>query len=73
MGAALPFALEILTALPGLIKAGIDITALLSSSTKALNTMQAEDRGPTDAEWDALHAALKPLEDSIQAAHRDVP
>jgi len=57
MPAALAFAMQALTLLPGLIQAGADVLALIQSTTTAMQAMHAEGRDPTQAEWDALKAA----------------
>ena len=65
--AALYYALQVLQAIPTLIAAGQNISGLVSQSTTALNAMIAEKRNPSDAEWDALNAAIKALRDQLHA------
>lgn len=62
------YALQVLQALPTLIAAGQNIANLVSQSSAALNAMIAEKRNPSDAEWDALNAAIKALRDQLHAA-----
>lgn len=64
---ALPFAIQLLTSLPSLIQAGVDITNLVSDSTEKLKSMQAENRDPTPAEWDELNARIKSLRGELHA------
>lgn len=63
MGAssAIDLAIEVLTALPSLVTAGEEALALMNSTTASLRAMQAENRDPTDAEWDAVHAVIATL------------
>lgn len=61
MGAALPFAIQLLSALPALIKAGMDVTALIQDSTAKIRVMEAEKRDPTPQEWSELNAKIKAL------------
>lgn len=67
MPAIAAFAIQILTALPSLIKAGIDITTLVSDSTAKLEKMQAEKRDPTPEEWADLNSRIKALRDELHA------
>lgn len=64
---AIGFAIQLLTALPSLVKAGMDITALVQDSTAKLNQMQAEKRDPTPEEWDDLNAKIKALREELHA------
>lgn len=66
MPAAL-FAIQLLEALPGLIIAGQNVVNLIESSTAAFKLMVAENREPTDAEWDALNAATAALQAQLHA------
>lgn len=52
---ALTLAITALETLPTLISASEQVLALISSTTSALKAMQAENRDPTDAEWQAMH------------------
>jgi hypothetical protein len=64
---ALPYALQVLSILPSLIQAGMDVTALVQNSTAALNKMQDEKRDPTPEEWHALNAQIKMLRGELHA------
>lgn len=64
---ALPYAVQLLSSLPGLIKAGMDVTALIQDSTAKLHDMQANGRDPTQAEWDELDAKIKALQAELHA------
>lgn len=61
------FAITLLTALPQLIKAGMDVTALIQESTARMQAMQAERRDPTPAEWDALNAQIDALRKELHS------
>jgi len=57
--------MQILESLPALIKAGSDVTNIISQGRNAIATMISENRAPTAAEWavldtttDALRAQL---------------
>ena len=66
MGGA-AFALSLLTELPGLIASGKQVIDLINQSADAMRKMQAENRPPTPAEWDALNARIKALRDELHA------
>lgn len=59
MAPALSFAIQVLNLLPGLIQAGIEVASLIQTTATALKAMHDEGRDPTDAEWEALHAATE--------------
>lgn len=59
-------------ALP-LIQAGLDVSKEYSAHKAAVEQMAAANRAPSTEDWNAMRASLKPLEDSIQSAHRDAP
>ncbi|MGQ0742584.1 MAG: hypothetical protein ACT4OG_09900 [Alphaproteobacteria bacterium] len=50
-----------LEALPGLIQAGVEVVTLITSTVAQVKSMIAENRDPTPAEWDALHAKIAAL------------
>lgn len=58
---ALGFAIEILGQLPGLISAGVDVISLINKTNDSLKDMQANDRDPTDEEWQALNDLVEEL------------
>lgn len=62
---ALPFVIQLLSSLPALIQAGIDVTGLIQQSSDAIKRMQAEKRDPTPEEWDALNSRIKALRDEL--------
>lgn len=64
---ALDFALKLLTNLPALIQAGVEVTQIVTRSREQITAMQAEDRGPTDAEWDQLNAEIDRLRGELHA------
>lgn len=66
MGAA-AYALSLLTELPSLISSGKQVIDLIQTGSTALKAMQAENREPTAAEWDALNAQIKALRDELHS------
>lgn len=52
---SLTLAITLLEALPALITASEQVLAMLNATTASLKAMQAENRDPTDAEWQAMH------------------
>lgn len=56
-----------------LIQAGMDLSKEYAAHKAQVEKLASSDQPPSPADWDAMHASLKPLEDSIQAAHRDAP
>ena len=58
---ALAMAIQLLTQLPGLIAAGVQVKGLIDSTRGTLEKAQAEGRDPTDAEWDALNKTVEEL------------
>ncbi len=64
---ALPYALQLLSSLPTLIKAGQDVTALITDETAKIHAMQAANRDPTAAEWAELDTKIKALQDELHA------
>ena len=73
MGGIIPFALQLLTSLPGLIASGEQSIALIEAHTAALKAMVAEGRSPTQAEWDALNSVLGGLEAQLEAPVGEQP
>jgi len=67
MGGIVPFALQLLSAIPGLFASGAQAVALIEAHTAALRAMVAENRSPTQAEWDALNSLLAGLEAQLDA------
>lgn len=61
MNEAVAYVIQLLNALPGLIKAGVEVTSIIESAREALARMEAENRPPTPAEWDALNAEIARL------------
>lgn len=64
------FAFAFMDKVPALISAGVDITAAYSAHKSKVTQLATAGLAPTPKDWEEMHAALKPLEDSIQAAHR---
>jgi GH24 family phage-related lysozyme (muramidase) len=67
MGGILPFAIQLLEALPGLFASGAQALALIQAHTDALKAMVAENRGPTQDEWNALNATISGFEAQLDA------
>lgn len=67
MGAIL-YAIQGLTILEALIKAGLQVAPLIQEIKAALATMKDEGRDPTQAEWEALDAQEKAASDDLDAA-----
>lgn len=60
-GTAMLMAIQILQALPALIKAGVDITALVEDQAAKLKKMDEEQRDPTAEEWDDMNRIIDGL------------
>lgn len=71
MPVAIAFAIQALTQLPALIQAGADAVTAIEASIAALQSMQAEHRDPTQAEWDALDARITADLARLDVAARD--
>lgn len=55
------YALEVLSVLPLLIQAGINIGEFIASQIAKLKAMREESRVPTDEEWEALNSYIESL------------
>lgn len=64
---ALAYMLQLLTALPQLVQAGVEITGLVTKARGALQSMSDENRGPTAQEWADLDAEIKRLRGDLHA------
>jgi hypothetical protein len=64
---AIPFAITLLSSLPQLIKAGMDVTSLIQDSMAKMKTMEEEKRDPTPQEWDALNAQIDALRKELHS------
>lgn len=58
---ALAYALQLLTALPQLIQAGVEVTALVNKARDNLQSMSDEARAPTPDEWQELDDEIAKL------------
>lgn len=65
---ALLYATQILSALPGLIAAGVEVKGLIEKTNSQLKVFETEKRDPTDAEWAALNAEIDGKRDRL---HRE--
>jgi hypothetical protein len=59
--AVIDFADKLLALVPQVIAAGGDVLNIIANGRTALAAMKAENRGPTQAEWDALDAQINAL------------
>ncbi|MCC2632126.1 MAG: hypothetical protein K0S48_12 [Ramlibacter sp.] len=64
---AVAYALQLMTALPQLIQAGVEVTKMVTSASEALQRMEAEGRDPTPAEWATLNAEITRLRGELHA------
>ena len=67
MGAALAYAIQLLTEVPALISAGVQVGGLITSGTASLKAMQAANRAPTDQEWADLNKTIADLRAQLHA------
>lgn len=61
MPLAFSFAVQVLSQLPALIAAGIDVVDLIKSTNSSLQKMKDENREPTDQEWDDLNSMIESM------------
>jgi hypothetical protein len=59
------FASTVLTTLPSLIAAGAQVGGLIQTTNDSIARMQAENRGPTPQEWDAINGMISELRASL--------
>lgn len=60
-GTAMLMAIQLLTALPALVKAGIDVAGLAEEYAGKLKKMDEEQRDPTAEEWDDMNRTIDGL------------
>ncbi len=58
---ALSLALSVLTQLPSLISAGVNVIALVKNTEATITKAQAENRDPSPDEWLALNTQIEAL------------
>jgi N-acyl-D-aspartate/D-glutamate deacylase len=63
----LNLALNLLTALPGLIEAGANVVGVIQHGTAKVKQLQTEGRDPTQAEWDELDTMVNGLRAQLHA------
>lgn len=63
----LAFLLKAFEALPGLISAGVNIAAFVSETKTKVDDMQANDRAPTQQEWDDLNQKIADLRNRLHS------
>lgn len=76
MGTALAiaqFALAFYDRAVPLIQAGMDLSKEYAAHKAQVEALATANQPPSVSDWDAMHASLAPLEQRIQAAHRDAP
>ena len=61
MLSVIDFADKLLALVPQVIAAGGDVLNIIANGRAALAAMKAENRGPTDAEWQALDSQIDAL------------
>lgn len=61
------FALQLLTILPSLLNASLQVQGIIQATSAKLQKMQEEKRDPTQAEWDELNAAIDELRAQLHA------
>ena len=70
MGSALALALSFMDRLPALMQIGATVahvTDMIAQHKALQDKLAAENRAPTEAEWDALNVRLDDLEKQLQA------
>lgn len=67
MGGIIPFVLQLLDALPGLIGASEQAAATINEHNAALKAMVAANRSPTQDEWNALNSQIAGLQAQLDA------
>lgn len=65
---AAEYALEILEALPALLPAGQGVLDMISGGTATLKAMIADNRKPTEDEWQALNDQTEALRQQLHSA-----
>ncbi len=68
MPQVLLYMLQVLNAIPGLLAAGQSVMGLVNNATVAVQNMQAENRDPSPAEWDALNKTIAALRSELHAS-----
>lgn len=71
--AILMYALQFAQALPSLIATGQSVMGLVNHASSAMQTMLAENRGPTAQEWAALDAQTDALRAQLHAGEIQPP
>lgn len=64
---ALALAIQALQSLVALIPVGQELKTMWDGVVSQLQQMQAENRDPTQEEWDVLNAAVRALEQQLQS------
>lgn len=67
---SLDFLVQAMETIPGMVQAGMDavqIATYAAKITQQVRNMQAQNRGPTQAEWDDLNAVIKGDRDRLHA------
>lgn len=63
----LAFLVKAMETIPGLFSAGMDIAAFVQKTTGQVQDMQANNRAPTQQEWDELDAQAKSLQGRLHS------
>lgn len=64
---ALDFAIKLFGELPGLISAGANVVSLITTYRDKLAEMSAQNRAPTQQEWDELNQRITDLRKQLHA------
>lgn len=67
MGTVLSYVLLVLQNLPALIKAGVDVAAIIEDTYAKAKAMIAQNRDPSDAEWADMHNQIIQLRTKLDA------
>lgn len=70
MPTAIAYALQLVTSLPSLIKAGADVLDLLDKGKQKLQAFATEKRDPTPEEWDELNASIAAKRQQLHAGEQ---
>jgi hypothetical protein len=58
---------KLLSLIPVAIQVGGDVSAIIANGKASLKAMEAENRGPTEAEWSNLNATIDGLMAQLKA------
>lgn len=70
---AIAYAVQLLSVLPSLVQAGKDIQSTIAMGTARLSSMQAEQRDPTQNDWDELNLHIRTLRGELHEGETGAP